>query len=209
MPVEHHKVAQQPLYCVRVKGEIWCVLLIKYYKLVRNATHDSERYVFELLKQWRHLIFNCLGEWTCLVCAAVQKQWNSFVTIFESFVSSLTSHLATAQHGCVLHHTQTVVGEGRRAVTALWKPTDGVHSQHPLNAAVIIWGNRAVIWWKASCAQAQSCKVTPTEPDCPTSVLYLHWVHMCCLSVHLSAFVVPQYDATPTMRWGCTRGWQR
>lgn len=47
------------------------------------------------------------------------KQWNSFVTIYESFVSSLTSHLAMAQQGCVFHHIQTVVGEGRRAITAL------------------------------------------------------------------------------------------
>lgn len=56
--------------------------------------------------------------WYVFVFCCV-KQYNSFVTIFESFVSSLTSHLATAQQGCVLHHILTVVGEGRRATTSL------------------------------------------------------------------------------------------
>lgn len=69
------------------------------------------------------------------------------MTIYESFVSSLTSHLATAQPGSVLHHILTVVGEGR-AIKALWNPTDGIWSRRSLNAAITICGNWIVIFIK-------------------------------------------------------------
>lgn len=54
--------------------------------------------------------------------------------IYESFVSSLTSHLAVAQPGCVLHHVLTEVGEGRAIKAFMKKRTDGICSQHSLNA---------------------------------------------------------------------------
>lgn len=74
------------------------------------------------------------------------------------FVSSITTQLATAQQGCVLHHVLAVVEEGRRAIPALLKPTDGIWSQHSLNATINICGSRIAIFIKKNGKCMSSCQ---------------------------------------------------
>lgn len=72
------------------------------------------------------------------------------MTIYESFVSSLTSHLAVAQPGCVLHHVLTEVGEGRAIKAFLKNRTDGMCSQRSLNAVTSSLNDDVYCLWQMS-----------------------------------------------------------